>query len=230
MTAGMFLPAMSSRPVSGRGLVVRPGSGVSAWRPVGIHPRRRQKLGMPIRTHPHIPPAVVDDPVMMPAQQHHVVHVGIATISPMPDVVAMTPGRRPRTRGKSTPPVTGNQRGVDTGGDGAFGAPDPQRDTMRINQHTCDIGSTAEPTQRLRRHGITPGQLTRCHTETCRPGVFQPTPRPRSASSGTTSSRRFVTARCRRPACGSVLVSVGAHKGGQLSEQQQLGSMTVAAR
>ena len=59
-----------------------------------------------------LPAALMDRPMMRPAQQDQVGQVGRATIQPMPQMMGVTPGQRPITTREDTTPVPHRQGGA----------------------------------------------------------------------------------------------------------------------
>jgi hypothetical protein len=86
------------------------------------------------------PAAVMDGPMMGPADQGQVVQVGGATLQPMPDVMGFTPGQRPATAGEDTTTVADGQGLALGGGDDSGGPAEVQ-------------GSAGSPTQDRRQGG-----------------------------------------------------------------------------
>src|SRR5207248_7695009 len=57
------------------------------------HPLRRDELH-PLAGHHHLPPAFVDQPVVMPAKRNHLAQVGLPALGPELDVVGVGPADR----------------------------------------------------------------------------------------------------------------------------------------
>src|SRR5215217_3549861 len=71
---------------------------------------------LPVGLSGKLPAAVVDGPMMSPAQQHQVGQVGRATVQPVPQVMGFAPGQGAGTAGEDTAPITRGQGGALGGG------------------------------------------------------------------------------------------------------------------
>jgi len=67
------------------------GSVVASGFLVWIDPGWRQELWSPVGGHDHLPAAVVDDPVVISAQQDHIVQVCPTAVGPVDDVMGDAP-------------------------------------------------------------------------------------------------------------------------------------------
>src|SRR5438067_13404220 len=79
------------------GLLIRQTSGGPALSPTPTgpnHPLRWDEL-QPLARHHHLPPAFVDQPVVMPAKRNHLAQVGLPALGPELDVVGVGPADRP---------------------------------------------------------------------------------------------------------------------------------------
>src|SRR5256886_10674330 len=70
------------------------GPALSPTPPGPNHPLRRDEL-QPLARHHHLPPAFVDEPMVMPAQRHHLAQVGLPAFRPELDAVGIGPADRP---------------------------------------------------------------------------------------------------------------------------------------
>ena len=71
----------------------------------------------PIRAADEPPAALMDRPMVGPAQQGQVLEVGGAAVQPVPQMMGLTPGQRPSTAGKPTAAVADGQGEALGGGD-----------------------------------------------------------------------------------------------------------------
>jgi hypothetical protein len=62
---------------------------------------------------------VVDEPVVIAAQQHEILQVGRSVVAPVPDVMTLTPAGRPITAGESATPVAEREGAAEGSGDQA---------------------------------------------------------------------------------------------------------------
>src|SRR5690349_11204560 len=85
---------------------------------------RWDEPGMTVAAEVHRPPAVMDQRVVQPAQQHTVVEAGLAAFTPGLDVVGVTPGHRPPAAWVRAAAVADAQCFADCRGEQPLGAPD----------------------------------------------------------------------------------------------------------
>ena len=86
-----------------------------------------------IRVADQPPAALMDRPRMSPAHQRQVGQIGRAAMQPMPQMMRLTPGQRPRTAGEHTATITHRQ-------DGPLGGP-----TTRLARPTSNGWVGAPP-------------------------------------------------------------------------------------
>ena len=79
---------------------------------------------MIIRIEPDFPGCVVDDPVMMPAQEDEISELGLSVEQPVSDVVGVAHHRWPVAAREGAVPVPGHEGGPDRLGDRTTGASD----------------------------------------------------------------------------------------------------------
>jgi hypothetical protein len=115
-----------------------------------------------IRSADQSPAALMDRPMMGPAQQRQVVQIGGATIQPMPPMMALAPGQGPRTAREDAATVA-HRRGLPLGrGDDAGAAADiqgpagsPTQDRGQLGQHGPEQSLETRPRGSW---GLPPGQ------------------------------------------------------------------------
>jgi hypothetical protein len=104
-------------------------------------PRIRRVGGeAPVGAADQLPAALMDRPMMRPAQQGQIGQVGRATIGPVPQMMGVAPGQRPITAWEDTAPVADGQGGPLGWGHDPGGSADLQGLTGRAPQDRGEMG------------------------------------------------------------------------------------------
>ena len=90
------------------------------------------------------PAVVVDDPVVLGAQQHQVVQGGRAAVGPVPDVVGVAPAGGSAAAGERAAAVAHDQRPPQRGRDDAGAAADVEQGTGGVDDRDLQPGVAAE--------------------------------------------------------------------------------------
>jgi hypothetical protein len=91
---------------------------------------------------------VVDDAMMMSAEQCEIVESGFAAGYPMDDVVRVKHHRWPSAPGEAAVPVAQHERHPERSGDQASEASDVEDLALRAQDGRDDLGVTGDPPQR----------------------------------------------------------------------------------
>src|SRR3954452_16255914 len=97
------------------------------------------------------PRGMVDDPVVVSAEQDEVVEAGLAAGYPVADVVGVTHHRWPVAAGERTVSVADDQGGPDPSGDGSSGAAHVEGFATGAEDGGDDLGVTRQPPDRRHR-------------------------------------------------------------------------------
>src|SRR3954454_3798074 len=117
-----------------------------------IDPGWRFELGLSISgIQTYFPRRVVDDSVVVAAQQGEVVQAGGAAVGPVSEVVGVAHQRWSGAAGEGAVPVADDQGGPERGGDQAVEASDVEDLALGAEDGGDDLGVTGQPAQHLGR-------------------------------------------------------------------------------
>src|SRR3954453_12460232 len=94
-----------------------------------------------------LPGGVVEDPVVVAADEHEVVQGGGAVVGPVPEVVGVAHDWWSGAGGEGAVVVAGDQGVPDRDGDGAGGAADVEDLTPGAEDNGGDLAVTGQPAQ-----------------------------------------------------------------------------------
>src|SRR5215204_976374 len=124
---------------TGKVLVVS-GSGVASRCPLGVDPGWWQEFGVSVVADADLPATVVDDSMVVPAEQDQIVHVSGSAIGPVDDVVGVAPVGGSGAAREGAAAIASGQRGPLAGADGAVFAADVERDGGGAGDDAGDAG------------------------------------------------------------------------------------------
>ena len=107
----------------------------------------------------HRPPLMVDDPVVVGAEQDEVAQRGHPAVGPVGDVVGVAPGRGAVAAGEGAAAVTGDQSPAQPGGHRVGGPADVERLACLAEHYRDHPGVAGDPTGSLRRERTAELQL-----------------------------------------------------------------------
>src|ERR687889_2148080 len=122
------------------------GGGVGGW---SRSPKRVEPGGWGEHRPPvhdgDVPGGVVDDVVVVIAEQHQIVQGGRSAVGPVPDVMGVGPPRWSSAAGERAASVAGDQGPAQPDWDGAGGSADVQRLGVRAQPGGDDGGLAGQP-------------------------------------------------------------------------------------
>src|SRR3954454_2926711 len=146
-------PRSAGAGLSGEAFVEEHAPGGVGGGDVGVEPGWWGEGGEAVVGDGDCPGGVVDEAVVVPAEQHEVGEGGGSAVCPEPDVVGVAPGGWDVAAGECAVLVAGGQRAADAEGDGAGCPADVQRLGGGGEDGGDDVGVAGQPPQGFDRDG-----------------------------------------------------------------------------